>query len=153
MCPVSEEQRNASEVELTIQNLLVTSIMSVPCQKTRFQRGQISFLCVKVAHQNYLQNTLSIKNPRKCRQNQPPHTLSRFEKNTKPGEVADRPDECAATQGPQQAGNQADRDLSQNQRITAWTRAQESPAPAFPGQKKKNSDFIKFCKMPSSAPG
>lgn len=64
MCPVPEEQRNASDVELTIQNLLVTSIISVPWQKTGFQRGQISFFaCVKVAHQNYLQNTLSIKNP------------------------------------------------------------------------------------------
>lgn len=97
---MSEEQRNASEVELTIQNLLVTSIISVPCQKTRFQRGQISFFaCVKVAHQNYLQNTSGIKNPRKCCQNLPPHTLSRFEENTNPGGVADRPDECAATEG------------------------------------------------------
>lgn len=35
MCPVSEEQRNASGVELPIENLLVTSVMSVSRQEDK----------------------------------------------------------------------------------------------------------------------
>lgn len=52
----------------------------------------------EVAHQKYVQNSLSIKKPRKCSHSLPLHTLSKSEDNAKPEGVVDRPDGCGAIQ-------------------------------------------------------
>lgn len=45
---------------------------------------------MEVSHQHYVQNSPSIKKPRKCSHSLPLHTLNTFEDNAKPGGVVGR---------------------------------------------------------------